>query len=713
MVVDIKNHIKMVHYKIRNFQCPQCQSSFTSNSQMMKHKEAVHTNLKVECGECGGMFKSTTLQSHVRRVHRGIKPAVPCTEPACKKVFGSKGDLERHVLGVHMKWKAPCPECGKKIRMETLMIHMKRAHRGIYKIKCQQCGQGFQNQKCLETHVRVKHQGTFLFCRASMKMKGGTECGKILLSEEGLINHVECKHMAGAASTLDICPKCSTEVRACYLLQHITSLHSDLGTVECVVKECGARLSDMDELRHHVATVHHTLGLQWCRECGQHVLHLGEHGKLQHEVELPFQPVYGVCAGRVCGWEGCTFMANSETHMARHVKNQHQKIQWVKCEQCGKKVKNLEEHVRVHHEKIKSLLCDLCDKLFLTKGKLNTHRKKHRKGKEICKDCGVAVKNMRQHTRFVHEKNLPFKCEEPGCETKFTSTCGLKKHIESVHQMLREQCLICQKSVSDVKQHIKIVHHKIREYQCPECCKYFQTKTHLKNHVAHVHLGLREDCPECGKMVQNVKNHINIVHNKVANFPCDQCSTKCLTSTALQKHVSSVHLKEKINCPECGIVVALAHLARHVQRKHSDKVKVKFTCTHCDKFFPDRGQLAKHIMRVHLEVRDKCSACGLMTKDLKRHNMYTNCGREGYVPRDTGDWNSKTELSGSLDIPEKCEVGVVRHEHFLRERKLRIENKETHEIRTTSDKSEKMPISVRRDLLIEHSVVINNNTGQV
>merc|ERR1719186_739792 len=586
-----------------------------------------------------------------------------------------------------MQWKAPCPECGKRIRMETLIKHIKTAHRGLHNIKCQHCGQGFQNQKGLETHVRVKHQGTFLQCRAIVGK--GTECGKILYSEEGLISHVECKHLAGQASVQVVCPRCSTGVLPCYLLHHITSVHTDHNTLECVVKDCVAKLSDSVGLRQHVDTAHHTLGIEWCEECGQFVLQLGEHNKLQHEAELPFQPVYGVCVGQECGWESCTFMASSETHLVRHVRNEHQKVVCIKCEECGKKVKNIKEHVRVEHDKVKNLPCDICEQLFLTKAKLNAHKKKHLQQKDICKQCGAAVMNMRQHERFVHEKDLPFKCSVAGCETKFTSNCGLKKHMESVHLMLREECRICQKLVTNLKYHTKIVHDKVREHQCPECQKFFQTKT-----------------------------HVSFVHNKVANFPCDQCGTKCTTSTKLKIHVSSVHLKEKIDCPECGLSVPLAYLGQHVQRKHCEKTEIKFSCKDCEKLFPSRSQLAKHIMRIHMGVNDKCPICGLVTKDLKRHNIYTNCGREGYVPRNIKkeggvEVDIKSEKEGERLLVSSGDVNVIQHENasdeVLNKGTVRNEKHLDSVNISTSDNSENPNLSVGGNFLIEHSVVINNN----
>jgi len=365
-----------------------------------------------------------------------------------------------------------------------------------------------------------------------------------------------------------------------------------------------------------------------------------------------------------------------------------------KCEECGgKRYNNMDEHIRVYHTKVKTLSCDVCGKLFLTTSRLNTHKKTHLKNKEICMECGVVVINLRQHQRFVHEKDHRFKCDEPGCETKFTSTHGLKKHIESVHQMVREICSICQKQVINLKKHIQIVHERLREHKCPECLKDFQSRTHLRNHISRVHLGLRVKCPECGKMVQDVRNHINFVHKKVANFPCDQCSTTCLTSTALKLHVSSVHLKEKTPCPQCGITVTSAYLAAHMRRKHGNKPKSKLVCTHCEKCFPTAGQLAKHVSRVHMSVREKCSICGLMTKDLKRHNRNTNCGREGYILRAVKD-----------EVPED----------FNQQSNVKKRSSSKGIIESETEDWENMEDDVFEesdDKMINEKIVMNNNTS--
>ena len=151
----------------------------------------------------------------------------------------------------------------------------------------------------------MKHQEIFIYCRATVKEAGG-ECGKILYSDEGLIIHVQCKHMDG----LDVCLpiECSIAVFPGYLAHHITSVHSNDAT---------------------------------------------EHNKVQHDARLHFQPVFGVCLGVRCDCKDCDFMANGEGQLGRHVYVKHQKIAIVKCAECGKSVKDYKKHVRVFHDKLR------------------------------------------------------------------------------------------------------------------------------------------------------------------------------------------------------------------------------------------------------------------------------------------------------------------------------------------------------------------------
>ena len=46
-------------------------------------------------------------------------------------------------------------------------------------------------------------------------------------------------------------------------------------------------------------------------------------------------------------------MASGEGHLGRHVYVKHQKIAIVKCEECGKSVKDYKKHVRVFHDQLR------------------------------------------------------------------------------------------------------------------------------------------------------------------------------------------------------------------------------------------------------------------------------------------------------------------------------------------------------------------------
>ena len=314
----------------------------------------------------------------------------------------------------------------------------------------------------------------------------------------------------------------------------------------------------------------------------------------------------------------------------------------------------MERHHRIQHSKEKNLVCDHCEKKFLTPFALKKHQKMHtpiEDRTEKCIKCGAEVTNMKQHVRFVHQKDLPYSCPEENCQTKFTSSLHLKKHMESVHQQTKVACPQCKKmmGVSSLASHMRIVHEKQRNHVCPECQKTFQNKSHLRNHLQRVHLGMKETCPDCGKQVQDLHSHRQFVHLKVKNFPCDQCETRCTSRNALRKHISAVHLDQRSECPHCFEVVK--HLEQHIRQRHRD-LKKQHQCAECKKSFTSGSYLAKHIMHVHLEMRETCADCGLETKDLARHKR-TDCTREGYVVR-----SRKSKKFEKYDAPSLKEEGA-------------------------------------------------------
>jgi len=272
--------------------------------------------------------------------------------------------------------------------------------------------------------------------------------------------------------------------------------------------------------------------------------------------------------------------------------------------------------MNMEHNKVKTMECDVCNKKFMTPNLLKKHKVSHISidlRKQTCPQCGVKVISLNQHDRMVHQNELHIPCTEKDCNKMFVTIHHLKRHIRNVHEKAKLACPQCEimLGVDNLKRHIRIVHDKRRDHNCMECKKTFQTKTHLNNHVSRVHRKIREKCPDCGKLVQDVKNHHRFVHQKVKNFPCEHCDSRFVTSKTLREHVNNVHLDEHLPCPECGKMVK--YLYYHLRYVH--KKKKKYRCTKTKKSYIYKTDLSKHTRMAHMKNQTECSSMGLMVSD--------------------------------------------------------------------------------------------------
>ena len=65
-----KNHIDIVHGKVKKFTCDVCSSSFGFKFQLTIHIENNHKGGKYECKNCGKVFVgSGGLAKHIKAIH--------------------------------------------------------------------------------------------------------------------------------------------------------------------------------------------------------------------------------------------------------------------------------------------------------------------------------------------------------------------------------------------------------------------------------------------------------------------------------------------------------------------------------------------------------------------------------------------------------------------------------------------------------------------
>ena len=93
---------------------------------------------------------------------------------------------------------------------------------------------------------------------------------------------------------------------------------------------------------------------------------------------------------------------------------------------------------------------------------MRTHKENKNHTCDICHKWFENKSGILQHKKFVHS-DKSFECNQ--CEWKFTTSWDLKRHIERIHD-------------------------KIKDYECKECNKEFFKKTDFNNHLSAVHEGI-------------------------------------------------------------------------------------------------------------------------------------------------------------------------------------------------------------------------------
>ena len=180
----------------------------------------------------------------------------------------------------------------------------------------------------------------------------------------------------------------------------------------------------------------------------------------------------------------------------------------------------------------RSLTCQLCGKIFDSdnfkrpKVAYKEHYRGHEREATDC-GCGIEFRSSKQrssHWRMVHQGHL--KCQS--CHEVFSSDESLAAHMQSTHQTKKcDQCdFKTRRGNYAMKIHKRNMHtHKENKdgFACPdkECKRIFSSKGVLNAHFNKVHVkGV--SCPECGKEVKNMQQHMEAMH-AAKKYQCDKC----------------------------------------------------------------------------------------------------------------------------------------------------------------------------------------------
>lgn len=170
----------------------------------------------------------------------------------------------------------------------------------------------------------------------------------------------------------------------------------------------------------------------------------------------------------------------------------------------------------------------------------------------------------------------------------------------------RRACPICGKLVVNLKPHID-THSDITErrkpYKCKYCNKEYLQRAQFDAHVNKEHTGEKPfKCDQCDKTFHgrpSLRMH-KIQHSNERRFVCEYCDKSYLYAHHLSHHRLMHTATRQYACSDCDYrSVHFENLKRHILSKHTSNELKPYKCELCKRAFNGRSNLVRHQKTMH------------------------------------------------------------------------------------------------------------------
>ncbi|CAK9822286.1 Zinc finger protein Xfin [Anthophora retusa] len=590
------------------FVCELCGSSHPSKWERWLHVSSSHSNepaIKCDREDCGKIFATKSLRNeHVQ--HHAIQGSSPNTCEICGKLWGSRVDYWKHVMGVHSD-TVPliCGVCLKVFpNVLQLSTHVKSKHWPLTNgdFSCDICGRPYSNKSKMSRHRKI--HGFEESCdngaeNNENKVDGRTRetelscelCADLMFTSlEKLCNHRRIVH---GLFPCDLCNKCYG--RTSHLWKHVNRVHKGHEDVTCPY--CLKTSASKDHLAAHISKIHRyepdsrkdgkdnrqfkteEVSLHYCEKCNK-----GFHKRYLLRRHMKGCQNYRKDPGALLTrCRACERIFKDRASLQKHIENHHSTYTCHLCNETITSKLGIMTHNRVKHMDHPDLTCNFgsCKKLFRTKEDLEAHKKDHRyhTTPNVCDFCGDTVENklkLKMHVLSLHRNEIGV-------------SCGV--------------CLIPMKDPKELKGHVEEVHSGVlsRPNTCQVCGKQYASKWKAFDHTKKCHGKVFRTCKQCLAVFTEdsaIRDHYETVHN----IPKDQ-----LAAFEYRLDIRSKNEDFEVGSPDVIVKEEPEDLEYDVDICDEDSSDSKrrrsltdtFDCEMCPEMFVNSDALSKHYRNMH------------------------------------------------------------------------------------------------------------------